>query len=475
MAYSRGTGRKRRSSERRGLSLIEVMTAITITLLMLAALIRFFREVGEQVTQGRASLEDSARIRVAVTTLQRDLKGVTVSVRPWSTQSSGQGYFEIGDGIEHDFSRHQNPPVATDDTIIGDFDDYICMTVHREEPFVGRVQAQVAGQAGTGYVTIESNYAEIIYWLQLENDNGNGVWDPGLGELFTLRRRVLLIRPDLNLNATSVLSTLAPVPFWNDNDLSVHLAVFPGTPPTTGLRANSLADLSRRENRVAHVGRDGVFPYLFDPTRLPALTGTYEGEDVLLPRVLGFDVRVFDPLAPLISMDPTNSAEEIMQPGDVGFPPAFDPDSQDNLIVGRGAYVDLAYQQKLGLHNNMALPAQTTFGALPNVRSGLSRAALYPSITTNSLIFSTYDTWSYEYEHDGINQPSLGAFPSPQLDEGTDGFDNNNNLRVDEPEERETSPPYTAPLRGIRVTIRMLDQSTQQMKQMTVNHDFTPE
>jgi hypothetical protein len=60
-------------------------------------------------------------------------------------------------------------------------------------------------------------------------------------------------------------------------------------------------------------------------------------------------------------------------------------------------------------------------------------------------------------------------------DQGTDGFDSDDVNGVDDPNERETSPPYAAPLRGIRVSLRVNEPDSRQVKQTTIEQDFTPE
>jgi hypothetical protein len=74
------------------------------------------------------------------------------------------------------------------------------------------------------------------------------------------------------------------------------------------------------------------------------------------------------------------------------------------------------------------------------------------------------------YEHDGEDQDSaLGA------DQGTNGIDDDGLNGVDDVGERETSPPYPVPLRGIQVRLRIIDRDTRQVRQMTVSSDFIPE
>jgi hypothetical protein len=84
---------------------------------------------------------------------------------------------------------------------------------------------------------------------------------------------------------------------------------------------------------------------------------------------------------------------------------------------------------------------------------------------------ATYDTWSYHYEHDGIQQPNGGNNP----DIGTNGFDDDGNGIVDDIGERETSPPYPVPLRGIKIRIRCYEPDSRQVHEISVVHSFVPE
>ena len=91
---------------------------------------------------------------------------------------------------------------------------------------------------------------------------------------------------------------------------------------------------------------------------------------------------------------------------------------------------------------------------------------------------ATYDTWPFHYEHDGVDQQD-GAVAGGTADEGTNGLDDLvNGARtngVDDVGERETSPPYPFPLRGLKVTIRMIESDTRQVRQVSVVADFVPE
>ena len=61
------------------------------------------------------------------------------------------------------------------------------------------------------------------------------------------------------------------------------------------------------------------------------------------------------------------------------------------------------------------------------------------------------------------------------IDEGTNGIDDDDNHGVDDVGEQETSPPYSRPLRGILVKLRMMEYNTRQVRQTSVAVDFLPE
>ena len=52
------------------------------------------------------------------------------------------------------------------------------------------------------------------------------------------------------------------------------------------------------------------------------------------------------------------------------------------------------------------------------------------------------------------------------------GLDDDDMYGVDDAGERETRPPYSTPLRGIQVKIRIYEPQTRQMRQVTVGADF---
>ena len=110
-----------------------------------------------------------------------------------------------------------------------------------------------------------------------------------------------------------------------------------------------------------------------------------------------------------------------------------------------------------------------------------------------------YDTWSFHYENNGINEdgywydvlakkwnwydPVTATWqtkPSPQpwrsiVDQAVDGLDTNGGLGIDDVGERETAPPYDKPLRGMQVLIRTYEHDSRAIRQVRVNQHFMQE
>jgi len=452
-----------------GMTLVEMLAAMAVTLILILALAQVFSIIGDNVADGRAIVEMSSAIRDTANRLQEDLDGITVPARPWPEPGSGLGYLECLEGTGYD--RVPNFPNASanprlTESIVGDIDDVLAFTVRTTgQPFVGQLYGK----------PIRSNVAEIIWWLELNDrpveeppnyqpPNGKWDWDPELGnkETFNLHRRVLLVLPNLKL------VNMNPQAFYYKNDLSVRVE-------NKNLLANSLADLTRRQNRVGHATTvkpvpGGNFPSPLSAALMPkrdlinSKPGVRGGEDIILSNVIGFDIKVFDPTVPIM-LDPTNS--EAVVPGDLGY--------ASGTLQSYGAFVDLGFSRY-----RPGVPS--TFSGPPHPKSGLSSHPKFPALRLPSGPWRppfpgdlrtkqyVYDTWSLDYEFDGINQDQDNLF-----DEGTNGLDDDGKNGVDDLNERETSPPYPSPLRGIQIIIRTLDPDSRQVRQITVTSDFTPE
>ena len=514
---------------RSGFTLVEMLVAMTLSLVLFLAVAEMFSQLGGIMDDGRALIEMSGELRGVTHTLQQDLDNRTVEVQPWIQPGTNQGYFEIVEGPDRDRDfvdpavnltiQPNAGDIGEQVTMGGDADDILAFTAYsKDEPFVGlvkgRLQSVPAGSNGKykyyldptlgGFTAITSQYAEIVYWTRCTtNDDRQFLLDSAGVDAFTdkkrdwdetvtLYRRVLLIRPDIFIgnvttvsgNVTFTINTATKyAEMRNYFDLSIRQRETSGN--ARSWLTNSLEDLQNRQFRIAHFFVDtpsgqyypgatpSTDPYPLDqpfPLR-PRWLKSYEqlavklgannlrdrtGEDVVLAKALSFDVRVFDPDAPIYT--PATSSVAV-QPGDIGYSL---PGTRNNT----GAYVDLNWND-----NNYSV-----FSGRPHIDSGLQdiRATTFDQMPTTQIITATtryqaYDTWPFLYEMDGIDSDN-----DNQIDQGTNGFDDNSNNIIDDAGELETSPPYPEPLRGIQVQIRVYEDGTRQIRQDTVMGDFIP-
>jgi prepilin-type N-terminal cleavage/methylation domain-containing protein len=684
-----------------GFTLVEMLVAMAITLVMMAAVVTLFANVTNGVRNRRATLELSAQMRQVRNTLQQDLQGATCPGQTWQKPESNHGYIEYVEGpyrdgnasnlVDEDPSpgaTNPNPPSdtnpeidhrtstlpssnlplkaadwATDGSGLGDYDDILMLTVRNEnKPFVGRAPAKVrlddrraAPWDIAGAWTsenVESQLAEVV-WFAIENPGytDDQLTDPTADHFFgepgyrTVYRRTLLIAPWLNpyrfidpngvvtdtftLNGKNYkaepgLLRILPNPitmeeaiagliaFQDRYDISARIE-WDASLGCWKIMANTLGDLTKRENRFCHygylVGSGGsnpgrrIFPFpaasigggysgnadlefvndpeiaaptqkargtahmsptggaaiaysiepadYTDPQRrykvrpfafvnktanVPAtaqvmlnddggvvrvlhgpvpLWGERHGEDVQLTNVLAFDVRAFDPGAPIFRHLKTDTT---LTPNDPGWAVAYlDKDNMNNgpgaigrnnasndvvyPYVGQGAYVNLGYGYEPRV-TPPGLPAprfDTPF--LSSAAPWFFTARALSDVFGNQLApgYCVYDTWSFHYENNGVNEDDDGVENGshqvpvttgvPTIDEGTNGLDDYGHyynpatgnvetvarLGVDDIGERETVPPYDKPLRGAQVIIRAYERDSRVIRQMRVNQHFMPE
>ena len=160
----------------RGYTLVEILVATTLTLIMMAAVVRIFGLVGDSVSDSRSTLEMNDRLRAAAARLQLDLAGVTAPMLPPLSPADDPGYFELIEGpIGVTIPVFGTGGAAIDangnpDTTVADFDDVLMFTTRSlEKPFLGRLNNTPA----------ESRVAEVAWFVR----GGN------------LYRRVLLVVP----------------------------------------------------------------------------------------------------------------------------------------------------------------------------------------------------------------------------------------------------------------------------------------
>jgi len=329
----------------------------------------------------------------------------------------------------------------------------------------------------------------------------------------------------------------------NSSRSSISGAAYPVRPfvRLINVRTDALATaraILNEDGAVVHVTR-GLAP----------LGAERRGDDVMLTDALAFDLRVYDPGAPMYGYypngDQTLPADQIVEPIDPAWAAAFtadvpgwlDPTEVDDPLgavgdlvarrgratqpfrfEGRGAYVDLGYGKTyfqvggsaagaiadlnrfVPLTGNQArLAAAAQLDPLRFFRDGLIRVATGAEFTTH---FATYDTWTSHYETNGINEDLdneqgdllASAGGRPAIDEGANGLDDPTTYRVDfngngvrerdfvdtrlgpdDPDERETSPPYDTAVRGLQVTLRVYERDSRQVRESTVTESFVPE
>ncbi|MBI3840261.1 MAG: prepilin-type N-terminal cleavage/methylation domain-containing protein, partial [Planctomycetia bacterium] len=413
---------------RRGLSdrprspaftLIEILVSLTITLMMMGAVVTLFGVMTDSVSGSRAVIEMSERLRACRNRLQADLQGVTATMQPPLRPENDEGYFEA---IEGQYTDIAPGPGLDPLNGYGDTDDILLFTTRtRAEPFVGKF----------GGVMVESQIAEIAWFMVPDTTK--------TPPTYTLYRRVRLVNPQLSVAAANV-----------NDDISMHAE-------GTNYKANSLGDLTKPENRWLHVGTGAGagFPYRLNTTNIQAMPFTGAsgrlGDDVILTNVLAFDVQFYDPGAPIYISNNVS-----VEPRDAGFSSLIGSPTAPNIPTptARGAYVDLGYfNLYASSHSGTDLSA---FSGLPNAKCGSTARPF------------SYDTWSLHYENDGLMENGT-------TDTGTNGLDDNGNGIVDDLGEYDTLPPYSAPLRGIRVIIRVYEPSSQQVREVSVVQDFLPE
>jgi hypothetical protein len=236
--------------------------------------------------------------------------------------------------------------------------------------------------------------------------------------------------------------------------------------------------------------------------------GSRQGSDIILTNVIGFDVKAWDPGAPVFrapstSDNPNNAG--VLVPGDGGWANALNrfnggPTTADRQPVAFGAFADLNYMgvdqaDAAVRYRAYQATGTSTLSALQRMESGapFSSRCFVPraqfghpgdgylsAMPTHGFARpAVWDTWSTHYEHDGIDNNGDG-----KIDEFTNGADDNGNGLVDEPElntvggvmvgEQEAPAPYRSPLRGIKITLRVMEQDSKEVREVTIVHEFMP-
>jgi len=410
---------------RSGFTLVEMLVAVAVTLLIMGAVVTLFANVNEGISQSIGSLDVQDRLRTARTILLSDVNNMTVNpaVPPLSVRT-GQGYLEIAELSGKD----------TGITWIGDYDDVLSFTTYgRDFPSSGLEKLE--SSPGVNYPPGAPTAAEVIWFVH------EGI----------LYRRVLPILPGHPAEAD--VATLSEEEFYGEitegeNAQQTKFVVSRRGDGSDALPGefNSLDDLELRKNRHgrgsntplsgAVIGRIRSYLRKEDPDDAVNNPPVFDhlSDIAVLDNVVGFDVRVWDPGAPLyevatVGEDGTSTGRTVvLEPGDKGWPGTGTP-------VGYGAFVDLNYTYSY---------TPTSGSPVPHFNSA-----------TGSAI---YDTWS--------RQNDAGTSAANGLD--SDGVDG-----VDDAGERGNFDSSPWPLRAIEIRIRVYEASSKTVREVTVRRGFT--
>ena len=235
-------------SRKNGFTILEVLIALTAALLLMLGLTRTYKLLADKITERQSQLELSSKLRDVAIRLRDELERATCSMNPPASEAEDEGYLVYHEGpfsaATTALGSTQNPaPLDTDyfrDSRYGDIDDYLAFTARADadSPFVGfiprgvlAVQQFASGQLNvndlasyghrqaTELVPFYSRVAEIAYWAapRYVRDSADGTLvygsatpstiqpvaedrnDDLIPDRLDLHRRVLLVRPDLNM------------------------------------------------------------------------------------------------------------------------------------------------------------------------------------------------------------------------------------------------------------------------------------
>ncbi len=256
--------------QRFGFSIIEVLIALTLSLLIMVALTKAFKMIGDRINSSQAELELSADLRDVIGRMRNELSHCTASVPGVGlpTPTVNEGYLVYYEGP---MTNELTSIVELADSAVtlnqdyfaqnrfGDLDDYLAFTTQvpdTDPPMIGYIPRGVlaahefaervrrsagvvpgyTAASGAELVPFYSRQSEIAYWLSprwrsrdsaqtfegtLEYETGTGYpqFRDGDGDLLPdrldLHRRALLVNSDLNMTLGEIATangSTAPAP-----------------------------------------------------------------------------------------------------------------------------------------------------------------------------------------------------------------------------------------------------------------------
>jgi type II secretory pathway pseudopilin PulG len=397
-----------RSFSHSALTLIELLIALTLSLLLLFAVTELFSRIGRTMNDTRTAMTVSSNLNEVAIQLRRDLARIhpSLPVKPErivdpdvDEVDDRYGYLEIIEGPDSIGTHPYVNEKGEFDSTVGDVDDIIAFTVIAQ-PGVPLFRGLIDGQIA------EREAAEIIWFVR-----GN-----------TLYRRMRLL---------DMYST-------DDDDTAV------------------LGKVARRENRYMHrvfdpdpspiSGSVNSFPYpLYSSAqpgwrylRVPTLEETTSAEWTGTPSVSQWKTE------PVLQNPREQNPDLWNQP--LFFPPnGQDKEGQDRKSGSLEKFVETPRNHRAG--EDVVLTNVLSFDI-----------KVWDSITKEFVDLGTLDTnWDDKYNNQLPHLPrTWDSWTREYVDEqGANG-----------------QPPYTQPLEAIQITIRCFDPSSRAIKQVTVVHRF---
>ena len=250
------------------MTLIEMLISVTLTLMIVFAVVQIFELLGDTVALGRATIEMSGQLQAVSSRMQRDIDEVTCPLTPPVDPGGSVGYLQYVEGPQNDsdgltsvgqglFATNRDVDSNGSIDVLavqGDRDDFLALTIRSSaKPFKGTMWYPSApGSTVPVQINVESQVAEVVWWV--------ATLDSGADALRSrlLLRRVLLVQPtpaDAFAQTTTGLSYGEVVTPWRYNVASflstdVSATDDPGLPSPLSLGVNTLSDLSSPANRA---------------------------------------------------------------------------------------------------------------------------------------------------------------------------------------------------------------------------------
>lgn len=428
-------------------TLVELLIAMTLSLLLLLGVAELFKRVGGSLNDTRSVMSASAHLNEAALLLRQDLDGISPSlatkpkrIADYLSDKNSQkpndsdGYLEI---IEGSGTISSHPYVDEDgnpDPTVGDVDDIIAFTAKNNGvPFRGLIRGEI----------VERESAEIVWFVRgnilfrrirliddvTRNNNTTQVFsDPNTKMNFSSKNELLSKYPK---PMEGGLFAIVEADETSDGGLMRYDAVWRGGDWvwTTLLLFD---DLARRARRYGHDGiQSNSFPY-------PLYDGAYAGWYYLrMPTLEESDFLSGQGVLYWKTATTVPAMPEKLNP-DLWTEPHFFPTLQDRKSGSLQACIE-----------NPRNPRAGEDALLTNVLS--FDVKVWDSVTKNFVDLGTIATdWN-------------GEGNQPQLPFTWDSWTQEYNPAL---------PPFPYALEAVQITIRCFEPVSRIIKQVTVVHRF---